>query len=100
MRTHRVGTVTLGVTMIVIGLFFMAQTVFSLFSYEDIFKVWPVIFILLGGEILFANARDKGGTFIYDKLAIGLVIILTCFAMLLAVIGYALQNSPYYGFSL
>ena len=63
--------------------------------YEFIYKAWPVIFILLGIEILLANGR-KNVEFVYDKTAIGLVAFLIIFSMFMAVIGFAVETSTRY----
>jgi len=54
--THRVGTITLGVTMVSIGILYLIQIFWGGIEYAWICKLWPVIFILLGVEILLANA--------------------------------------------
>ena len=64
--THRVGTITLGVTMISIGVIYLLQLFFHILDYMWIWKLWPVIFIMLGVEILVSNVRS-GGQFSYDK---------------------------------
>lgn len=95
-RTHRVGTVTLGISLVGIGVLFLLHMFFSEISYQFIYKVWPVIFILLGIEILLANGKSKEKEFVYDKTAICLVAFLMIFAMLMAVIGFGLESSTWY----
>ena len=82
--THRVGTITLGVTMVAIGVLYLIQIFWGGIEYVWICKLWPVIFILLGVEILLANAR-KNGEFVYDKVGIILTFVLTVFAFFMAV---------------
>lgn len=82
---HRVGTITLGVTMVAIGVLYLVQIFGGVMEYGWICKLWPVIFILLGVEILLANAR-KGGEFVYDKVGILLTFVLTVFAFCMAVV--------------
>lgn len=82
--THRVGTITLGVTMVAIGVLYLIQIFWGSIEYVWICKLWPVIFILLGMEILLANAR-KNGEFVYDKVGIVLTFVLTIFAFFMAV---------------
>ena len=77
--THKVGTITLGVTMVAIGVLYIAQ-----------------IFLLLGVEILIENAR-KNGEFIYDKTGIVLTFVLTFFAFVLAAVQQAVEISVRYG---
>ncbi len=94
--THRVGTITLGVTMVAIGVLYLVQIFFGVMEYGWICKLWPVIFILLGVEILFANAR-KSGAFVYDKVGIVLTFVLTVFAFVLAAVQQAVEMSVRYG---
>ena len=82
--THRVGTITLGVTMVSIGVLYLIQIFGGGIEYVWICKLWSVIFILLGVEILLANTR-KNGEFIYDKVGIVLTFVLTVFAFFMAV---------------
>lgn len=93
---HRVGTITLGVTMVAIGVLYLVQIFWGVMEYEWICKLWPVIFILLGAEILLANAR-KSGEFVYDKVGILLTFVLTVFAFVLAAVQQAVEMSVRYG---
>ena len=89
MKTHRVGTVTLGITLVSIGIFFLLGLFISTPIYTIVFKGWPIIFIILGVEILVGNAKKEQIEFVYDKVAIWLTVILTLFAMFLAVFSQA-----------
>lgn len=71
--------------LIVFGLLFLLRIFLSTISYEIIFSLWPIIFIFLGIEILIANFKIKGEKLIYDKTAFALIIILSFFAMGMAV---------------
>ena len=57
---RRVGSVTFGLTLICYGVLFLAHLFFPVIKYKYIFRLWPVVFILLGGEILVEN--HKSGT--------------------------------------
>lgn len=83
MRVHRVGTFTLGATLIACGVVFLLQQIIPALTFSMVCRLWPVIFIVLGIEILISNWRDKEGTFIYDKGSIFLSFLVTCFAMVL-----------------
>jgi UDP-N-acetylmuramyl pentapeptide phosphotransferase/UDP-N-acetylglucosamine-1-phosphate transferase len=84
-KTHRVGTVTLGGMLVVFGALFLLRIFFHELSYEIIFKLWPVVFIFLGLEILLANFVQKEEKLVYDKTAFALIIILSFFAMGMAI---------------
>lgn len=81
MRQRRVGTITLGGILILYGIAFLLHTFIEGVSYYLIFKLWPVIFLVLGIEVLFASIRWKGQEFKYDFAAILIVCILVVFAM-------------------
>jgi len=98
MRTHRVGTVTLGAGLISFGLLFIARIFTQLITYEIAFNLWPVIFILLGCEILVGYFKDKEGTMIYDKGAILLIILLTFFAMTMAGAQFIFEHAEHFYF--
>jgi len=84
-RTHRIGTLTLGSMLITFGVLFMLRIFIAGLSYVVILKLWPIIFILLGAEILISNYKQKDENLIYDKTAFILIIILSFFAMGMAV---------------
>ena len=64
-RTHRVGSITLGSALVLFGILFLVHLFVPVLTYEIIFHIWPCIFILLGIEILLAN-RKKNVEFVYD----------------------------------
>ncbi len=92
MRMHRVGTFTLGAGLIIFGILFIIRIFTNIISYQMVFKLWPVIFILLGCEILVGNFKEKEGNIIYDRSAIFLIMILSFFAMGMAEMQYIFEN--------
>jgi UDP-N-acetylmuramyl pentapeptide phosphotransferase/UDP-N-acetylglucosamine-1-phosphate transferase len=92
MKTHRVGTLTLGGMLIVFGILFLLNIFMATMNYVIIFKLWPIIFIFLGLEILVANFRQKNDKLIYDKTAFALIIVLSFFAMGMAITEFVLEN--------
>ncbi len=78
-RTHRVGTITAGLSLIAFGVLFILHLFMSAFSYTTIFRLWPFILICLGVEVLLTNfSKEK---IVYDKPAIVLMFIVALFAM-------------------
>ena len=81
-RTHRVGSVTTGLSLIVFGILFVVHMFTGIMSYEMIFRLWPFMIIGLGVELLISNyLTDK---IVYDKAAIFLMIMTSFFAMCMA----------------
>jgi len=48
---------------------------------------------MLGVEVLIANMRSEKVEFIYDKGAVFLLIMMSCFTLLMALVDYGIQNS-------
>jgi UDP-N-acetylmuramyl pentapeptide phosphotransferase/UDP-N-acetylglucosamine-1-phosphate transferase len=92
-KTHRVGTITLGGMLIVFGILFLLRLFFVGITYELIFRLWPIIFLFLGGEVLIANFRQKDEKMVYDKTAIVILVILSFFAMGMAVVDFCLTTA-------
>ena len=93
MRTHRVGTVTLGCILIAFGVLLLLHLLLPVLSYEFIFRLWPSMLIILGIEVLVANVRSDKVEFIYDKGAVFLMIMLSLFALFMATVDYGIQNN-------
>ena len=81
-RTHRVGSITAGLSMIVFGVLFILHLFIGALDYTMIFKLWPLMIIGLGVELLISNYRSD--QIIYDKPAVTLLFITTLFAMSMA----------------
>lgn len=90
-KTHRVGTLTLGSMLVTFGVLFLLRIFISSLTYGIIFKLWPVIFVFLGLEILIANFRQHDDKLVYDKGAIALMIILSFFAMGMAITDFCVS---------
>lgn len=93
-RTHRVGSITTGLCMVVYGILLLMHTLFDMISYEIIFSLWPLILISLGVELLLSNWLKR--EIIYDKAAVFLLIIMTFLAMGLACADVCIEASMLY----
>jgi hypothetical protein len=91
-KTHRVGTLTLGGMLVVFGILFLLRIFFTGITFDLIFRLWPVIFIFLGLEILTANFIQKEEKLIYDKTAFALIIILSFFAMGMSIVEFCMEH--------
>jgi hypothetical protein len=96
-KTYRVGTWTFGGMLILYGILFLARLFLPDLRYELIFRLWPVLFIFLGLEVLFSNCR-RNTAFVYDKTAIVLLVFLTLFSFVMAVADLSMQHSSWYGY--
>ena len=93
LRTRRVGSVTFGLTLVLFGILFLIHTVIPSLDYEIIFQCWPMVFVLLGVEILVENRRSNAEKcrFVYDFPAILMLDILLLFAMVMAAAEVSMQ---------
>lgn len=97
-QVRRVGSVTFGVVLICYGVLFLVHIFVPVMGYGIIFKCWPVIFILLGVEILVENrkCRVQEWKLVYDFPAILMLAGMLLFAMVMAVIEYAMAYGTIY----
>ncbi len=94
MRERRVGTFTLGVVLLVFGVLFLLHMFFKGMEYYFIFELWPVILILLGGEVLYYALHQKQLQYKYDFAAIIIVMMLVVFALCMAGFDWMYQHFP------
>lgn len=82
MRTHRVGSITAGISLIVLGILFILHIFVDILSYGFILKLWPFMMIGVGTEILVSNFSNR--KFVYDKGAVILLFLVMMFAVCMA----------------
>lgn len=106
-HVRRIGSITFGVVLIMIGVLFLIHLFFPAFNYFLIYRFWPVILISLGLEVL-AGSRQKcyevidsrgnvveQSKMIYDVPAILLMITLTGFSMCMALVDWAYETQTW-----
>ncbi len=89
-RVRRVGTATFGGMLVLFGLLFILHMFLPGLTYVWIFRLWPVMFITLGVEVLL-SAGKTGERVVYDGIAMLLMGFLTLFAMGMAVADLIIQ---------
>lgn len=94
MKQRRVGTFTLGITLVAFGVLFLVHMFVPAVSYYFIYSCWPVIIMLLGVEILYYAVRYKNESFKYDFAAVIIIIMLVIFAMGMAGVDWLYTNCP------
>lgn len=100
MKVRRVGSITCGILMIFFGILFMVHMFYPPLSLEIIMKLWPLILIALGGEMIASNIRrseDREEILKYDKGAIFLVFLLACFSAGMGILEYCMNFYAQYG---
>ena len=95
MKTRRVGAITCGIILVLLGVLCLIHIFYPEFRYEYILRGWPLILILIGGEMLAANVTCSEHVKLkYDIPAVILVFILVLFAMMMGGLEFAME---YYG---
>lgn len=96
LKGRRVGTFTAGISLLGFGILFFIHTFAVNFNYQFVFKLWPVILILLGVEMIVAYLLNKDSAIRYDAGAIVIVIILAMFAMGMGGTEFILEHSRFH----
>lgn len=100
MKIRRVGAITCGSILIIFGILFLVHMFYPALSFTFIMKLWPVILIALGLEMVIANMKHKADTetvLKYDKGAIFITFLLTCFALGMGIVEYCMTYYARYG---
>ncbi len=92
-KPRRVGTVSIGISMVTFGVMFLLSSVFGLLSYETVFALWPVILIAYGLELLVFSFFK--GKLTYDKGAVFIMILLMVFAAGMAGVDVCFKVADY-----
>lgn len=100
MRERRVGSITCGILMIVFGILFLVHMFYPPLSLGTIMKLWPLVLVALGVEMIAANRKQEEDTeeiLKYDKGAVFLVFLLACFAAGMGLLEYFMDFYAQYG---
>lgn len=81
-RTHKVGTITLGLMLLFFGCIFLAHIFVPTLTYNTIWHLWPCVMISLGVEVLVSTFWTEPAK--YDGWGIFLVLVITLFSLAMA----------------
>ena len=91
---HRVGSGTLGVLLVLFGILFLIHLFYPALEYQYIFRLWPVVLIGMGLEVL-ASTIAGHNKFSYDWGAVVMLMILLVFSMCMAGADWAMRCRGY-----
>lgn len=91
-RVHRIGTITFGLSLLAMGILFLLHMFLPMITYQTVYRLWPVIFIMLGLEILILNYKEKKNTLVYDKAGVFLMFCMMTFAMFMGIMEQIIQH--------
>lgn len=94
MRTRRVGSFTCGMILILFGVLFLLHMFLPEISYHFIFRLWPLVLIFLGAELLLSNWKATETILKYDTGAVIIVLLLSLFSMGMAATEFFLRYLP------
>ena len=96
MKSRRVGTFTLGISLIVLGVALMISFFTEAFTVYDVIKFWPLFIIVFGIEVLVHAILNNEEKLRYDGLSIflGIILILSTFGI--AACDFVLKYMQYY----
>lgn len=93
MTRRKVGTLSLGGMLIFYGVLFLIHLFTDAVSYELIFQLWPVMFLMLGVEVLLSALPKSGAHFKLDVASVVLICLLILFAVSMAGLDVAMHWS-------
>lgn len=82
MHERRVGTLTLGLLLLLTGVLYLAANVFNIPIDAEIIEFWPLVLISLGIEVLYYNhvCGKQNTTIKFSGLSLFLIIIVLFFS--------------------
>lgn len=105
---RRVGSITFGVVLVVMGCLFLLHMFFPQFNYFMIYRFWPVVLILLGIEVL-VGSRGKNyevlneegkiieqSKMVYDFAAILMMALILGIAIFMAMVYWVYETNGYW----
>lgn len=93
-KTRRVGTVTVGLSMVIFGIMFLLCSVFEVLAYQTVFALWPAILIVLGLELLVYSFFK--GKLVYDKGSVFIMILMLFLSAGMAAVDVCWKAAEYY----
>jgi hypothetical protein len=94
MKTRRVGTITCGIVLVLFGILFLLNGFLPMLNYAFIFRLWPLVLVSLGAELLLSARKEIEEKVKYDFGAIALVILLSVFSMAMGMADYVITVRP------
>lgn len=91
-KIHRVGSITFGTILIVLGILLLLRLIIPAITYIAILNFWPVTLILLGFEVLIANMRSGQVVFQFDGWSIFFLFMVLGFTMCIGIMDYILLH--------
>jgi uncharacterized membrane protein HdeD (DUF308 family) len=96
-NNRRVGTLTLGIVLILMGMAFISHLIFPELSMRILLDFWPLVLIILGIETLASYFINKQERLRYDGWSIVIMIGLIGFSTFMGGAQFLLEEFPQIG---
>lgn len=93
METRRVGSMTFGLCCILYGILFLLRTFWHNISFGFILKLWPIILIALGMEVIISYIMAKNREIKYDGWAVIMMMAVMVFALGMGGMEFLLEHA-------
>ena len=87
-KSYYAGRYTAGISLIICGTLYIVSLFTNALDLGFVLKLWPIILIGMGTEMLICAIRSKGERIHYDWLSVLLMLLLSGCAMLLLLMKY------------
>lgn len=94
--SRKIGTFTLGISLVLFGAIFLLKLFFNTITYAFIFRFWPLILVILGLEVLVSYFKNESEKMNYDAISLVLICLITVFTMGMAVADFLITNVNQY----
>lgn len=91
-RVRKVGRLTLGITLILVGLSVIIQTFLPIEIFRYVLMLWPLVFISIGIEVIYFSKKEE---IKYDGVGIFLVFVVLFFGTIFGAINYGVNKILY-----
>ncbi len=91
-KVRKIGRLTFGITLILVGLSVVIQTFLPIEIFRYILMLWPLVFISIGIEVIYFSKKEE---IKYDGVGIFLVFVVLFFGTIFGAINYGVNKVLY-----
>ena len=91
-KVRKIGRLTFGITLILVGLSVVIQTFLPIEIFRYILMLWPLVFISIGIEVIYFSKKEE---IKYDGVGIFLVFVVLFFGTIFGAINYGVNKILY-----
>ena len=91
-KVRKIGRLTFGITLILVGLSVVIQTFLPIEIFRYILMLWPLVFISIGIEVIYFSKKEE---IKYDGVGIFLIFVVLFFGTIFGAINYGVNKILY-----